>query len=138
MGLRKILGGVFGSIISRNQHRIYMSVQVAERILREMEEIHRAQSQFARAMTHYAEQLKSHTSAIEGLSKASHELTISAAEQNKVLTRLIKLLEQSPAGVEKMIPEPEEEKEAETIVFPPGCYGRRRSQNRDERVLSIR
>jgi len=138
MSLRKMLDGVFGSIISKHQSRIYMSELVVERMARGMDEIQLAQDRFAKAMIQYSEQIENHTSAIEGLSKASHELTISAAEQNKVLTRLIKLLEQSPAGVEKMIPEPEEEKEAETIVFPPGCYGRRRSQNRDERVLSIR
>ena len=138
MSLSEILGGVFTSIVSKNRYRIYMSVQMVERISREMEEIHRAQDQFARAMNHYAEQLKSHTSAIEGLSKASQELSKSAAEQNKVLTRLTKFVEQPLAGVEQIIPEPGEKTGAGNIVFPLGCYKGRRLQNKDEQVLSIR
>ncbi len=138
MNLRKTLGGVLTSIIGKKQYRIYMSEQVAERIERGMEEIQLAQDRFASAMMQYAETLKSHTGSIEGLSKASCELTKSAAEQNKVLTLLIKLVEQPPAGVEQVIPEPEEEAEAENVVFPLGCYRRRRLQNKDEQVLSIR
>jgi septation ring formation regulator EzrA len=102
-----------------------------------MEEIQQAQEQFALAMTQYAEQLKSHTSAIEGLSKASRELTDSAAEQNKVFSRLVKLLERVPAGAELIASEPEENK-AENTTFPSGCYRRRLIQNKDEQVLTLK
>ena len=138
MSLRKILFGAFGSILSKNQHRIYFSGQAADRILRRMEEIEREHDRFASAMTHYATQLKNHTNAIEGLSEASHELTISAAEQNKFLTRLTKLIEQQPARVEQIIPKPEAESEVKNIVFPPGCYRRRLQQNKGEQVISMR
>ena len=138
MSLRKILGGVFASTISKNRYRIYISEPVAERIARGMEEIQRAQDKFARAMTQYSEQLKSHTSAIEGLSKASHELTMSAAEQNKFLTRLTALIEQPPAVGEDIIPEQEEESELRNIAYPPGCYKRRPQQNKDEQLIGVR
>ena len=137
-GTRWLWAWVFASIIRKNQYRIYMSEQVAKRIVRGMEEIQRAQDRFAGAMTQYAEQLNIHTSAIKDISKAAHELTKSAAEQNKVLTRIIKLVEQPTVGVKQIIPEPEEEAKAENIVFPPGCYRRRLLQNKDEQVLSIR
>jgi len=132
MILKKLLGSVFASVISRNQYCIYMSEQVLERIERGMEEIQQAQDRFARAMTQYAEQLKGHTESIEGLSKASHELTKSAAEQNRVLIRLFKLVEQPAAGMEQIIPEPEEEAKAENILFPPGCYRTWQLQNKDD------
>ena len=136
MSLRNILGGIFTSTKSKNQHRIYQSEHVVERIARGMEEMQRAQNQFAIAMTQYAEQLKSHTSAIEGLSKASRELTDSAAEQNRIFTRLAKIAEQLPAEVDTIIPELEETK-AEKTVFPSGCYRRRLLQNKDE-VLTFK
>ena len=138
MGLRKILGGVFGSIISRNQHRIYMSAQVVERIEREMEAIQGAQEQFAKAMMQYTEVLESHTTAMQGLSEASHKLSKNAAEQNKLITRLMEFLEQPTSEVAKVIPELELVPKVENIVFPPGCYRRRRLQKKDEQVLSIR
>ena len=104
-----------------------------------MEEIERAQEEFAGAMMQYAEQLKSHTSAIEGLSKASQELSQSAVEQNKFLIRLTKLIEQSPGGVEEQIIfEPKEEIKEENIVYPPpGCYKRRLLHYKDEPALTI-
>ena len=139
MSLRKLLGGILSSGISKNRYRIYMSLEIANKVLRGMEEIERAQDQFARAMTQYADQLRSHTSAIEGLSKASQELAKSATEQNKFLTRLTKFVEQPPTGVEEqVIPEPEEEIEVKHIVFPPGCYRRRLLQDKDEQVISMR
>jgi hypothetical protein len=125
MSLKKILGGAFGSIISKNYYRIYMSKQEAECILRRMEGVERAQDQLARAMTQYAVQLKSHTDAIEGLSKASRELTKSAIEQSKFLTHLTKLIEQPSVGAEHIILESEEKSEVKNMVFPPGCYRRR-------------
>lgn len=125
MSLRKLLGGVFASSASKNQGRIYMSKQVVERLERQMEEIQRAQDRFARAIIQYSEQLKSHTDSIEGLSQASRGLAESAAEQNKVLIRLIQFVEQTPAQVERIISEPEEEIQAENTVFPPGCCIRR-------------
>lgn len=126
MNLRKMLGDVFASGFSKNQHRIYISKQAAERLERRMEEAQQAQDRLARAMAEYAEQLKSHSSAIESLSKASHEFTKRAAEHNEVLTRLIRLMEQPPAGAEQITPESEKKTKIENIEFPLGCYRRRR------------
>ncbi len=135
MSLRSLLGGAFSSLIGRNRYRINLSVQLADSLLRGMEDVERAQDQFARAMLRYAEQLKSHTSAIEGISRASHELTKSAAEQNKFLLRLTSLLELPPAKVEQVIPEPGEEIEVKKHMYPPGCYRRRLSQDKDEQLV---
>jgi hypothetical protein len=132
---KKIIREAFESIISKNQHRVYMSELVAERIASRMEAIQLAQDRFAKAMTRYAAHLESHTSAIEGLNKASHELAKSAAEHNNILTRLVRLLELSPAGVEKIIPQHEEEIKAENAVVPSGCQKRWQLQNKDEQNM---
>ena len=137
MSLRNIFSGLFSAVKSRNEYRINKSELMAERITRGMEEIQRAQDRFALAMTQYTEQLKIHTSAIEGLSMASRELTDSAAEQNGIFTRLAKIAEQLPAEVDTIIPELEETK-AEKTVFPSGCYRRRLLQNKDEQVLTFK
>ena len=139
MSLRKLLGGVFSSITSKNRYRIYLSIQIAENILRGMEDMERAQDRFARAMSQYAEQLKRHTSAIEGLSKASNELAKSAVEQHNFLTRLARLIEQPSAGVEEqIISKPKEEIKVKNVVYPPpGCYKRRLLQNKDKQLISM-
>jgi septal ring factor EnvC (AmiA/AmiB activator) len=48
-----------------------------------------ALEKFAAAVAEYAKHLSSHTSAIQGLSEASHELKKGAAEQNRVLMTLM-------------------------------------------------
>jgi chromosome segregation ATPase len=53
----------------------------------------KALASFADAMQEYARHLSSHTSAIQGLSEASHALKDSAAEQNQILYRLSHSLE---------------------------------------------
>ena len=53
-----------------------------------MNSTEKALEKFAAAIELYAQHLSSHTSAIQGLSEASHELKRSAAEQNRVLAHL--------------------------------------------------
>ncbi|MGD9142903.1 MAG: hypothetical protein PVG61_03555, partial [Dehalococcoidia bacterium] len=57
-------------------------------LARRFEFTERALHEFAGAMEIYAEHLASHTSAIRGLSEASHALKGSAAEQNRILGHL--------------------------------------------------
>ena len=64
------------------------------RLSQRFEATEKALDKFADAMQLYAQHLASHTSAIQGLSEASHELKGSAAEQNRVLSRLTKMLVQ--------------------------------------------
>ena len=61
---------------------------------------HQALQNFSEAMAEYAVHLKSHTSAIQGLSEASQELKKGAGEQNRVLSTLVQRLEQVPSSVE--------------------------------------
>ncbi|NIM07551.1 MAG: hypothetical protein GTN65_18535, partial [Armatimonadetes bacterium] len=85
---------------------------------------------FATAMAEYAEHLKSHTSAIQGLAEASHELKRGAADQNKVLEHIVEALQQRKPPVEetrppeKLAPPAPEKPEApatEKHLYPPGC-----------------
>ncbi len=54
-----------------------------------MNNTEQALDKFAAAISEYAQHLASHTSAIQGLSEASHELKKGAAEQNRVLISLV-------------------------------------------------
>ena len=68
--------------LSVNDSRIELSLE------RRFEFTERALYEFAEAMETYAEHMASHTSAIQGLSEASHALKSSAAEQNRILGHL--------------------------------------------------
>ena len=72
---------------------------------------------------------ESHTNAIQGLSEASQELKKGAAEQNKVLARLLETAEQTgprpEIETEEVAPEVEEKK------FPPGCIRNRPRYTRE-------
>ena len=75
------------------------------------------------AISEYALHLKSHTSAIQGLSEASQELKRSAAEQNRVLAELVNAIKQTPSRIEpgttgKPEPAPSPEKD----IHPSGRY----------------
>ena len=55
---------------------------------------------FANSMELYSQHLDSHTSAIQGLSGASNELKKSAAEQNRIIVRMMKTMEHETYGEE--------------------------------------
>ncbi len=134
-GRQKLHRGIFAPIIQENQ---YSSQQLEQRIEQRMDstgkEMERrvettekgmeltqqALNSFATAMAEYAKHLQSHTSAIQGLSEASHELKRGAAEQNRVLAHMLEHLEStSPrAKAQAEITAPEVEKKH----FPPGCF----------------
>ena len=135
MSMGKTIKAIFANFTGKNLLQMYTLEQVVERIESRIEKTQQAQDNFARAMNQYAEHLKSHTNAIDGLSKASRELAMNAAQQNKALTRLIEFVEQPSKGVSWIIPEPEKEAMAENILFPPGCYKSRRLHNKKEEML---
>ncbi|OGO08063.1 MAG: hypothetical protein A2Y92_00855 [Chloroflexi bacterium RBG_13_57_8] len=74
--------------------------RAAVELSRRYEGTEKAMAGFASAMQEYARHLASHTSAIQGLSEASHALKNSAAEQNQILYRLSHSLETEKAGKE--------------------------------------
>ena len=123
-----------------------------------MESTQKALEQFASAMSEYAGHLRSHTSAIQGLSEASHELKNGAAVQNEVLIRLVETMEQGVPKKEQVIPKieqvipkieqvvpkmeqviPKQVKEevapeAEKIKFPPGCIRSHQGHIEEEEI----
>ena len=85
------------------------------------------------AIAEYALHLKSHTTAIQGLSEASQELKHSAAEQNRILADLANAIVQTPPTKEPVTiaeqkPHPSPEKDA----YPPGCYNNQRQPGHTE------
>jgi hypothetical protein len=95
-----------------------------------MESTQQALTSFAAAIAEYAEHLKSHTSAIQGLAEASQELKKGAAEQNRVLTHLVESIGKGEPVAEEAAPA-EEVETLKKAKFPPGCV-RGRSKNPDD------
>ena len=145
-GRKKIHQGIFAPVIQENRNtseqleqRIDQRIDTTEKELerrventeKTMEFTQQALNNFAAAMAEYAEHLKSHTSAIQGLSEASHELKNGAAEQNKVLGRMLELMEQaSPAS--EITERKAAHRRVEEQTFPPGCARRKIYSDGDE------
>ncbi|MFC1918642.1 signal peptidase I [Chloroflexota bacterium] len=137
---KKIHKGIFAPVIQESQHTSEVLEQRMESAEKGAEYTQQALNSFAQAMAEYAQHLQSHTSAIQGLSEASHELKRGAAEQNRVLARLLETIEQP--GPKKEATEPveqtsagtevEEAPKAEEIKYPPGCFRSRRRANEEE------
>ncbi len=133
---------VFSPVIQESRR----SSQLLEKRIKNSEkgntETQQALTSFASAIAEYAKHLKSHTGAIQGLSEASQELKKGAAEQNRVLARLLENMEQRDTEAKKEIPETEkaspeiiEELPEEDPNFPPGCFKSRSQSVEEEEVL---
>ncbi len=121
--------GIFAPVIEASQRSSRVLEQRIETTEKGMVGTQQALNNFAGAIAEYAEHLKSHTSAIQGLSEASQELRKGAAEQNKVLIRLMETMEQRAPKAEEVKPEVEE------IKYPPGCVRSRRQPTEEEEIL---
>lgn len=121
-GRRGLQRGIFAPVIEENQH--------ASRVLdQRMETTERVLDKFTSAIEVYAQHLESHTTAIQGLSEASQELKKGAAEQNRVLARLLGSTEQpSPEKIEEPAPEVEE------TQFPPGCVRSHQKDTKEDKT----
>jgi signal peptidase len=86
-GVGRLFRGTLSPVMQENYRANF-------RLSERFEATEKAIDKFADAMQLYAQHLASHTSAIQGLSEASHELKGSAAEQNRVMRRLTKMLVQ--------------------------------------------
>jgi len=131
-GGQKIHRGIFSPVIEASQRGSEVLAQRLENAEKGIEFTQQALNSFAAAMAEYAEHLKSHTSAIQGLAEASHELKRSAAEQNKVLEYLLQQMQLQPPTKEEIAPaeRPRPIHGMEKGKFPPGCV-RSRRQNAD-------
>ena len=136
LGRKKVQEGVFAPVIRESRRQGRVLERRTEGVEAGMASTQQALQQFAGAIAEYAEHLKSHTSAIQGLAEASHELKNGAASQNQVLTRLMEVMEQGIPVREQALARPEvavyqEEthpvqtpptpKATKPKSFPPGC-----------------
>jgi GAF domain-containing protein len=88
-----------------------------------MSRTEQALQELSAAIAEYAVHLKSHTSAIQGLSEASQELKRSAAEQNRILADLVESITQRPPGTEPVtVSKDEPTPPPDKGIHPPGCY----------------
>ena len=119
---QKIHRGIFAPVIQetlRDTETLAQRMDGTEKVMAQTQD---ALSSFATAMAEYAEHLRSHTSAIQGLAEASHELKRGAAEQNKVLENIAVALQQRRPLHEEILPV--EKPAAPAPVkgkYPPGC-----------------
>jgi len=128
-GRQKVQRGIFAPVIEASQRGSRILEQRIETTEKEMVGTQQALNNFASAIAEYAEHLKSHTSAIQGLSEASQELKNGAAEQNRVLIHLMETMEQRAPKTEEAKPAVGETK------YPPGCVRSRRQPTEEEEIL---
>ena len=144
--------GVFAPVINEEKRSSRVLTRKLDATEQKMNATEQALDKFAAAIAEYAKHLSSHTSAIQGLSEASHELKKGAAEQNQVLMRLAETMgkpglreEDLTARIE--LPEPEEppaytEKpvtaESGRMRFPPGCARSHRTLTAEEILEKLR
>ncbi len=120
-GGQKIHRGIFAPVIQetlRDTETLAQRMGGTEKVMAQTQE---ALSSFAAAMAEYAEHLKSHTSAIQGLAEASHELKRGAAEQNKVLERIAEAMQRKPLPEKTPSPEKPAAHAPAKGKYPPGC-----------------
>jgi len=123
-GGQKIHRGIFAPVIQetlRDTETLAQRMDGTEKVMAQTQD---ALSSFATAMAEYAEHLRSHTSAIQGLAEASHELKRGAAEQNKVLGSIAEALQQRKPLHEETLPPEKPVAPAPAPAkgkYPPGC-----------------
>jgi signal peptidase I len=121
--------GIFAPVIREEKRASRELGRKIEETESRMNATEDALEKFAGAVAEYAQHLASHTSAIQGLSEASHELKKGAAEQNQVLAALLDAINRgnvtgrTPAA-DTVAPEPPRPKPADTQI--PGCARRSR------------
>lgn len=155
LGKEKIQKGLFSPLLEENRRRS----QVFEARMGSTEQ---TLARFTGAIENYGEHLKSHTSAIQGMSDASQELRKSTSEQNVILGRLTEVLEQSTSSreevhkVEQVVPRVElvcpmmglersagepvtpqvEAAPEKKLEHPPGCIRSKQPLVKKEKILS--
>lgn len=81
--------GIFSPVINEEKRANRMLSRKIDATEKKMDSTEHALEKFSAAVMEYAKHLESHTSAIQGLSEASHELKKGAAEQNRVLAAIM-------------------------------------------------
>ena len=130
--------GIFAPVINEEKRSNRVLTRKIEATEQKMTNTEQALEKFAAAVAEYAQHLASHTSAVQGLSEASHELKKGAAEQNRVLMTLMENMGKpgyapikiEPPAYEEEKPEPEVKKPAQPFHGAlnktiPGCARKR-------------
>jgi signal peptidase I len=81
--------GIFSPILNEEKRANRLLARQLEGTEKKIVHTEEALEKFSTAVSEYAKHLASHTSAIQGLSEASHELKRGAAEQNRVLSAIM-------------------------------------------------
>jgi methyl-accepting chemotaxis protein len=146
-GINWLHRGIFSPVINEGKRTNRALTRKIETTEKKMDSTEQALQKFAAAVAEYAQHLASHTSAIQGLAEASHELKRGAAEQNRVLVTLMEnmvkagqkqetityIRETPPPAPEKQKPEVEKPPQAAEKPFhkalrksiTPGCARKR-------------
>ena len=95
---------LLGPVLDENRRSNRIMEKSAETTAKTMQSTQEALQSFSSAIAEYAVHLKSHTSAIQGLSDASQELKQGAGEQNRILANIAKSMEQAPRRAEQVLP----------------------------------
>jgi len=93
-GRRTLQRGIFAPVLDDSRRNNKILERRIESTEGQITGTQQAMEKFAEAIAEYAVHLKSHTSAIQGLSEASHELKSGASEQNQFLSALVEKLAQ--------------------------------------------
>ncbi len=124
-GGRTLHKGIFAPVINEEKRSNRVLTRKIEATEQKIISTEQALEKFAAAIELYAQHLSSHTSAIQGLSEASHELKRSAAEQNRVLAHLMTNVvqpglktEELIRGLEPSAPEPEKKVRETWRIIP--------------------
>jgi signal peptidase I len=147
-GGQKVQKGIFAPVIEESRRNSRVMERRIASTEKGMVSTQQALEKFASAIAVYAQHLQSHTSAIQGLSEASQELKRSAAEQSKVLIRLMEVMEPGAVKTEKVIPRVEEvapkvevipaveevAPKVEEVKFPPGCIRSRQQPVKKDKI----
>ena len=92
---------LFAPLLERGKGASPLPTTKTASVEKRLDTVEQALDKFAVAMGEYARHLASHTSAIQGLAEASHELKESAAEQHRVMVYLTKASGLPGAGREE-------------------------------------
>ena len=121
--------GIFSPVINEEKRSNRVLTRKIESTEKKMDSTEQALGKFTAAISEYAQHLASHTSAVQSLAEASHELKKGAADQNRVLAALVEnmaktgqkqetitFINETPPTTEK--PEPLAEKPDEVNIPP--------------------
>ncbi len=121
---------IFAPVINEEKRTNRMLTRKIEATEKKVDSTEQALDRFSAAISEYAQHLASHTSAVQGLAEASHELKRGAAEQNRVLMSFARNMGQFQEKAPEKPPAPEPKPATETPrpfhgalnkPVPPGC-----------------